>query len=99
MKYLIIFFSILLTGCATTQPSVIHETKTVYKPIPNNLLKNCDTPKPIDKNTYMSKDFLQKEVWLTEYSISLLNSLGDCNSQMKAIKEFNDKQNEIYNKP
>ncbi len=90
---------LFLSACATTQPSVIHETKTVYKPIPENLLKKCDVPKPIDRNIYLGKDFLQKEVWLTEYSISLLNSIGDCNSQIKAIKDFNDKQTSIYNKP
>lgn len=97
MKYLIIIVTLFLTACATTQPSIIHETKTVYKSIPDSLLKKCEIPKPIDKNLYLKKDSLQKEVWLTDYSITLLNSLGDCNSQIKAIKEFNDKQSSLYN--
>jgi hypothetical protein len=99
VKYLIIF-TLFLTGCATTPTTtVVHDTKTVYKSLPSELLKKTEVPKPISKEEYLKKDFIQKEIWLTDYTTTLLQSLDSCNRQIKAISDIDANNTKLYTQP
>ena len=92
-KYLVILFSIFLTACSTVPKEVvITDTKTVYRPIPEQLLRKEPVPVPIGRTKYMSMDFLQKEVYLTNYALENMQALGNCNATVQAIIDYNKAQ-------
>ena len=86
-----------VTGCSSTpKPTVVTNVTTVYKPLPESLLKKCPIPKPITKDEYLSKDVMEREIWLTTYNIKLLKELGNCNIQIDSIKTLNDQYIKLY---
>lgn len=96
---ILLFGLLAIAGCSTNPPTeVIVKTETSYKTVPKHLLQPCPIPKPVDKQVYLAMDFIEKENWLTSYSIELMKSLGLCNNQIKAIEEFDEKHNQLYNK-
>ena len=95
-KYLVILASIILTGCASAPKEVIiTEVKTVYRPIPEQLLRKETVPVPIEKAKYQSMDFLQREVYLTTYALKNMGALGNCNATVQAIIDYNKAQQGI----
>lgn len=88
---------IMIVGCSSTpKPTILTNTKTIYKPLPETLLKECPVPKPIPKEEYLAKDVMEREIWLTTYNISLLKALGKCNIQIDSIKSLNDQYINLY---
>ena len=95
-KYLIALISIFLTACSTVPKEVIvQDVKTVYRPIPEQLLRKEPVPAPVDRTKYMSMDFLQKEVYLTSYALKNMQSLGNCNATVQAIIDYNKTQQDL----
>ena len=95
-KYLIALISIFLTACSTVPKEVIvQDVKTVYRPIPEQLLRKEPVPAPVDRTKYMSMDFLQKEVYLTNFALENMQALGNCNATVQAIIDYNNLQQEF----
>ena len=92
-KYLIVLISIFLTACSTVPKEVIiKDVKTVYLPVPEQLLRKEPVPVPVDRTKYMSMDFLQKEVYLTSYTLEYMQALGNCNATVQSIIDYNKAQ-------
>ncbi len=95
-KYLLILITLALTGCASAPKEIIvTEVQTVYRGIPSQLLKKEPVPAPIEKTQYLSMDFLQKEIYLTDYVLNNMKALGNCNANMQAIIDYDKAQSEI----
>ena len=96
LKYLLILITLVLTGCASAPKEIIvTEVQTVYRRIPSQLLKKEPVPAPIEKTQYLSMDFLQKEIYLTDYVLNNMKALGNCNANMQAIIDYDKAQSEI----
>ena len=101
MKPLIIVFllcvAFLLQSCGfiKTKTEVVTETKREYVTIPGYLLEPCQVSIPPEKNYYKGSDYQAKEELLTDYSLDLLTDLENCNTQLKGIMKFQDKQIKI----
>lgn len=95
---LVITMSIALIGCGSKpiKPQVIVEYKTVYNPLPEHLLKDCEIAKPMSKEEYMSIDPLEREIWLTNYSMKHMKNLSLCNAQMDSIRTLNNEYKALY---
>ncbi len=92
-KYLIVLISVFLTACSTVPKEVIiQDVKTVYRPIPEQLLRKEPVPAPVDRTKYMSMDFLQKEVYLTNFALENMQALGNCNATLQSIIDYNKAQ-------
>ncbi len=92
-KYLIVLISVFLTACSTVPKEVIiQDVKTVYRPIPEQLLRKEPVPAPVDRTKYMSMDFLQKEVYLTSFALENMQALGNCNATLQSIIDYNKAQ-------
>jgi hypothetical protein len=82
----------LLSGCATVQEKVIIKTELKLIKIPDALLVKCDVTEPPTRKEYFTKTPQQKEDILIVYSIKLIQDAGNCNNQIKKIKEFQLKE-------
>ena len=92
-KYLIVLISVFLTACSTVPKEVIvQDVKTTYRSIPEQLLRKEPVPVPVDRTKYMSMDFLQKEVYLTNFALENMQALGNCNATVQAIIDYNKAQ-------
>lgn len=85
----------MLGGCAT-QPSVVVKTKPILIAIPDPLLMPCYITQPPPVTEYVNSDWSTKENLLTNYSISLIKNLSDCNIQLKNALVFQEKQQKLY---
>lgn len=95
-KYLIVLISVFLTACSTVPKEVIvQDVKTTYRPIPEQLLRKEPVPAPVDRTKYMSMDFLQKEVYLTNFALENMQALGNCNATLQSIIDYNKAQQEF----
>ena len=96
-KYLLILAVLVLTGCASAPKEiVVTEVDTVYSGIPSQLLKKEPVPVPVERTQYLSMDFLQREIYLTDYILENMKALGNCNANMQAVIEYDKAQREIY---
>ena len=92
-KYLLVLLTFFLTACASAPKEVIvQDVKTVYRPIPEQLLRKEPVPAPVDRTKYMSMDFLQKEVYLTSFALENMQALGNCNATLQSIIDYNKAQ-------
>ena len=92
-KYLIVLISVFLTACASAPKEVIiQDTKTTYRAIPEQLLRKEPVPVPVDRTKYLSMDFLQKEVYLTNFALENMQALGNCNATIQSIIDYNKAQ-------
>ncbi len=95
-KYLLILATIFLTACASAPKEVIvQDVKTTYRAIPEQLLRKEPVPVPVDRTKYMSMDFLQKEVYLTNFALENMQALGKCNATLQSIIDYNKAQQEF----
>ena len=92
-KYLLVLLTFFLTACASAPKEVIvQDVKTTYRSIPEQLLRKEPVPVPVDRTKYMSMDFLQKEVYLTNFALKNMQALGNCNATVQAIIDYNKAQ-------
>lgn len=97
VKYIGLILAMFLCSCATSpERVVVHEIKTVYKPIPKNLLERCKVDKPMAVDKYLTLDDKAKETWMTDYIIQIYDNIGTCNNKLKAIEAFDKSQSELY---
>lgn len=87
-----------LTGCSlftTKEPEkvVVKEIQYVKTEVPESLLTDCVPDKPISKPEYMVLTPVEREQYLTDYSISLLGVINICNGQLKGIRKIVDQVN------
>ena len=95
-KYLLVLLTFFLTACASAPKEVIvQDVKTTYRSIPEQLLRKEPVPVPVDRTKYMSMDFLQKEVYLTNFVLENMQALGNCNATVQAIIDYNKAQQGI----
>lgn len=92
MLLLVMMSAVFLSGCGTTKPKTVEITniKMVPIPIPDVLLEPCKPNKPITVDEYLKLNVLERETYLTNYSIDLMVNLSDCNKKLKSIKELRD---------
>jgi len=88
---LMLVVMLLLAGCSNNvKPikEVVVEYK--YKPIllPDNLITDCSVSRPPEKDKYIEASHVLKEDLLTNYVLSLLTDLKNCNVRMKSIREL-----------
>ncbi len=98
MKFLFISLLALSLGACATAPAPVTITKiqTQVVATPAELLKPCPVTPPQSKDAFMSADMLGRQTLLADYTTSLLKDLGLCNTQIKEIKIFQDKQIQLY---
>lgn len=89
---LLLAITFLMTGCGIIpkyNKLEVNKTDVVYVTIPDELLKPCEPDKPLDTKSYLELKIWEREQVLTEYSISLLKTIKDCDLQITKIKELN----------
>ena len=101
--YKIICLMLLLfifDGCTTKtliEPKLIYKDKIVLIAPPDNVLTKIDIPKPPNKKKFIESTNSDRIHSLSIYVIDLLNSLGTANNKLDSLKEWKNKQEEIYN--
>jgi hypothetical protein len=97
IRYLLILFTsiFVLTGCASSpnyNTLEVKEKEVIKIKIQEELLVPCIPEKPLSKENYLKLQLHERELYLTNYSKSLLLTIKDCNIKLQKIKEFQDKQ-------
>lgn len=94
MKYLaLIFISFILIGCSSApkyNTLEVKEKEIVKVTIPDYLLIPCVPERPMSKEEYLKLKQYEREIYLTNYSITLLSVIKNCNDQIEAIKKLNN---------
>jgi len=93
VKNLFILLSLLLiTGCSTLNKEkvVVTDTKVIYRVLPDNLVNPCVPDKPKTKEEYLALPIYERETYLTNYSISLLKTIKNCNLQLDELRILNN---------
>lgn len=89
--FILLLLTMFITACASKKPEVVVHTKYEYVTyeIPKNLLTNC-RPKspPIDADKYNKLSQLEKEAYLTSYSIMLMGELKKCDNKVRGIERY-----------
>lgn len=85
---------VILTACATPTEKIV--TKHIVLSPPSSLLQECKIPKPIATDKYIKSTYIQKEDLLFNLSFDLYKSLNQCNTRIRATKEWISKQESIY---
>lgn len=99
---LIVMLTILMSGCSTLfgKPEPVIEVR--YQEIPYNVPKaffnDCDATRPISKDRYMRLTPLERETYLSDYSVFLLKDLKNCDDKVKSIKDYLDKRDKSIGK-
>lgn len=102
MKLLLIVLLLLtLSGCglfSKKEPEKVYVTKVEYVKVnvPSPLRKNCVKTRPMSVNDYMSLTPIEREEYLTDYSIQLLGNLKDCEALHTGTILLIDQTNELY---
>jgi hypothetical protein len=92
-KMALLAFVLSIAGCTTVpQERVVIKTETKLITVPESLLTRCEVTTPPAKGSYLAMSAQKKEETLTNYGIDLLKDINLCNTQIKKIKEFQDKQ-------
>lgn len=89
----VLITTLLITACSSAPKySTLEVSKTTvtYVTIPEELLTPCKPEKPIDTKTYLELKIWEREQLLTQYSISLLKTIKDCNLKIDKIKNLNN---------
>ena len=85
---LIVLLSFLLVGCPYIKEDLPPDSKMI---IPAELLKECKPKQaPMSIEAYMQIDPISRENYLTDYILSLLTSLSNCDAQIFDIKRIYD---------
>lgn len=81
---------LLLGGCAFNKPEKVVVTETVYitPDVPKSLVKPCVAEKPMAPEAYLVLAPVEREQYLTDYSIGLLGVINNCNGQLKGIDKI-----------
>lgn len=78
-----------LVGCGTTKPpEQIVKVETVYVTVPKHLTKPCLPEPPESEQSYLQKKPHERENFLTQYILSLLTTIKDCNSKLDKIDKL-----------
>ena len=87
----LLLLTIPITGCSTTpKERMVYKLETLYIELPDILVEDCNIPTPPDKTKYINSTDVNKENMLTEYTIELLRSIGECNNKIRTIRELNE---------
>lgn len=89
--FLTILFSFILVGCGSTpkyNKLDFQETKTVIQRVPEELTEPCTPKKPPVKEEYLKLKPHEREAAMTDYSISLLGTIKECNGRMQKIRNL-----------
>jgi hypothetical protein len=95
MNFRVLFLLVItlfLTACASVQKKdslTVKEKEVVKVRVPDELLTPCVPERPLSKEDYLSKSFPERETYLTDYSVSLLKTIKECNVKLDRIREFN----------
>jgi len=84
---------IFLTGCGgmnSYNKLEVTDVKTKQFVIPDELLSVINPEKPITREEYLKLSPTEREIYLTNYSISLLKSIKECNINIVKIKDLNN---------
>jgi len=92
---------LILSGCGLftkKEPEKVYITKTEYVTvtIADSLRAKCKHTKPIPIEEYMSLTPIEREEYLTDYSIELLGNIKDCETQKNKVIQTVDKTNELF---
>lgn len=93
MKNVILIGAILLlTGCSIFQkePEKIYvtETKFVTPEVPKSLTDPCVADRPFKSDQYLKLTPVEREQYLTDYSIGLLGVINVCNKKLSGINKI-----------
>lgn len=95
-KYILLGLLITsLTGCGSLSkpdPIVIVKKEIIHKTIPDSLLVKCQASKPIPIEEYLTLEPIERETYLTNYSIRLLGVIKDCDDRITAIGKLQPKK-------
>lgn len=100
MKHVIMMLlAIVLVGCGSMSKKEIEKeyvTEYVTVTVPKDFRKRCKATKPIEPTEYVSMTPQQREEYLTDYAITLLGDLRDCDKTRSGIIELVDRNNNLY---
>lgn len=84
---LIVVSAGLLQGCAN-QPTVITKIERVYVTVPPSMTQPVTPARPMERASYLGLEIYDREREMTQYSILLLKTIGQCNAQLTGIKNL-----------
>jgi len=100
MKHVIMMLLVMsLVGCGImskkeTEKEYVTEYVTVN--VPKDFRVRCKATKPISPNEYIVMTLQQREEYLTDYSITLLGDLRDCDKTRSGVIDLVDRNNNLY---
>ena len=89
--FLITLLSFILVGCGATpkyDKLEVTETKVIVQRIPEELTTPCVPLKPPTKEEFLKLKPHEREAALTNYSISLLGVIKECDSRLEKIRKL-----------
>lgn len=91
MKRILVFIPVIfLLGCAPkVKYMTVYKTKTIYlKPGDSLINYKIDTPKPPNKDKFISADPITREKMLSLYIINLLKTIKEYKIKDKNLQEW-----------
>lgn len=89
--FVTILFSLVLVGCGSTpkyDKLEFTDTKVVTQRVPEELTEPCVPKKPPVKEEYLKLKPHERESAMTDYSVSLLGTIKECNGRMEKIRKL-----------
>ncbi len=89
--FVTILFSLVLVGCGSTpkyDKLEFTDTKIVTQRVPAELTEPCTPKKPPVKEEYLKLKPHEREAAMTDYSISLLGTIKECDNRMTKIRNL-----------
>lgn len=89
--FLTILFSFILVGCGSTpkyNKLDIQDSTVITQRVPEELTEPCIPKKPPIKEEYLKLKPHEREAAMSNYSISLLGTIKECNDRMQKIRNL-----------
>lgn len=87
--YLFLLPLLLCLAACGTQPLTVTNTEVRYEKIPKDLTTPCKPEKPKAKADYLALKPHEREAYLSDYAVSLLGTVKDCNIKLDKIDKLN----------
>ena len=93
--FLAVILAISLSGCITFGSKYnqldVKEVQVKEQHVPEEMLTPCIPNKPPAKEEYLALKPHERESALTEYTVSLLGTVKECNGKLQKIKDLQTK--------
>ncbi len=99
--FIYLIFAFILSGCSTiknkeVEKEIVIKTKNVLITPPVEMMVQCQKIEPPPKDIYLQSNYRDKEELLVNLTIKLYAEIDICNTVIKSIIDWTEKQKAIY---